>query len=128
MQEQAAKAARTDAPARPEFNWSFTDEDTLIRGMIKKEDGAWLEFMCRFDSLITMRVERILAKRGHRLPWTDLVAMIHEDVTDYLYGIKMEPLRAFDPRHGTLAAWVARIADQLTMKRLAELTMPREDA
>ena len=128
MQEQAAKAARTDAPACPEFNWKFADEDTLIRGMIKKEDGAWLEFMGRFDLLITTRVERILVKRSHRRPWTDLIATVHEDVTDYLYCVKMEPLRAFDPRHGTLAAWVSRIADQLTMKRLAELTVPRDDA
>jgi hypothetical protein len=126
MQEQAANAARADAPARPEIDWSFADEDTLIRGMIRDEDAAWLEFMSRFDLLITTRVERVLVKRGHRLPWTDLVDTVHGDVTDFLHGLKMEPLRGFDPRHGTLAAWVGRIADQLTGKRLAELTTPRD--
>jgi hypothetical protein len=129
MQEQAANAARTDAPARPEIDWSFADEDTLIRGMIRKEDPAWLEFMKRFDLLISTRVERVLVRRGHRLPWTDLVDTVHGDVTDYLYGNKlerMEPLRGFDSRHGTLATWVGRLAEQLTMKRLAELTTPRD--
>src|SRR4051794_27919295 len=85
MQEQAANAARTDAPARSEIDWSFADEDTLIRGMIRDEDAAWLEFMSRFDLLITTRVERVLAKRGHRLPWTDLVDTVHGDVTDFLH-------------------------------------------
>ena len=124
MQEQAANAARDGASARSRNYWAFADEDTLVRGMLRKQNAAWLEFMSRFDSLITARAERVLVRRGNRLPWTDLVAQIHQDVTNYLDGSKMEPLRGFDPRHGTLAGWVGRLADQLTAKRLDELTVP----
>ena len=124
MQEQAASAAGANASARSRKYWAFADEETLVRGMLTEQDPAWLEFMSRFDSLITARVERVLVRRGHRLPWTDLVTRIHGDLTAYLEGVHMEPLRGFDPRHGTLANWVGRLADQLTVMRLDELTVP----
>jgi hypothetical protein len=122
MQTQAAQAAHADVRAHSEHDWSNADDETLISGMLKKDDFAWLEFLGRIDRLTTERIQRVVRRRCRMLCSTDFVDDIKCAIHAVVDNDKMRALRAFDSRHGTLAAWVCRLADQLTMRRLHELT------
>ena len=123
MNEQAAVAAGAKAPARPQNDFRHTDEQTLIKAMLTKNDFAWLEFLRRFDTLLTERIQLRMARFNPTLRSTDLVAEIKEAIHGTIEdGGQMRPLRGFDARHGTMSAWLVRIADHATMTRLNELT------
>lgn len=123
MHEQAAVAAGAKASARSQTDWRYADETTLIKAMLTKNDPAWLEFLRRFDTLLTERIQMRMARFNPTLRSTDLVTQIKEAIHDTLEdGGQMRPLRGFDARHGTLSAWLVRIADHATMTRLHELT------
>jgi hypothetical protein len=122
MQTQAAQAAPAYARAHSEINWSTADDDTLIRGMLEKDDFAWLEFLGRIDRLVNERIQRAVRRRSRMLCSTDFIDDIKCAIHTFVDQDKMRALRGFDSRHGTLAAWVCRLADQLTMRRMHELT------
>ena len=91
--------------------------------MLTKNDFAWMEFLRRFDTLLTQRIQLRMARFNPTLRSTDLVAEIKEAIHGTIEdGGQMRPLRGFDARHGTLSAWLVRIADHATMTRLHELT------
>ncbi|HXF35166.1 MAG TPA: hypothetical protein VN603_11400 [Candidatus Acidoferrales bacterium] len=123
MHTQAAEAARADAPACPKIDWSHADDDTLVRGLLKKDDFAGLELLYRIDALTTERIQKAIRRRSRMLCSTDLVDDIQSDVAAFVEGDNMRPLRAFDARHGTLASWLCRVADQMTMRRLQMMVM-----
>jgi hypothetical protein len=127
MQTQAAQAAHADARAHSEIDWPNADDETLVRGMLKKDDFAWLEFLGRIDLLVTERIQRAVRRRSRMLCSTDFVDDIKAGIHAFVDRDKMRALRGFDSRHGTLAAWVCRLADQLTMRRLHELTTLDEE-
>jgi hypothetical protein len=131
MHEQAVNAAGANASARPEIkiDWRYTDEQALIRGMLDKDDFAWLEFLGRFDALLTARIRLRMARFHPTLRSTDLIDEIKGDIHDRLQdGGTMRPLRGFDSRHGTLSVWLCRIADHATMRRLHTLTSLDDEA
>ena len=51
MQTQAAEAARADAPTRSNDDWSTADDDTLVRGILKRNEHACLELLYRIEAL-----------------------------------------------------------------------------
>jgi hypothetical protein len=123
MREQAAPAAGANASARHPIDWRYADEQTLIRGMLDKDEFAWLEFLGRFDELFTKRIKMRIGRWSATLRSTDLVEEIKGDIHNILQAEgTMRPLRAFDARHGTLSSWLSRIADHATMRRLHAMT------
>lgn len=128
MREKAADAAGANAPARPQIDWRYADEQTLIRGMLDKDEFAWLEFLGRFDELFTKRIKMRIGRWSATLRSTDLVEEIKGDIHNILQAEgTMRPLRAFDARHGTLSSWLSRIADHATMRRLHAMTSLDDD-
>src|SRR5438876_824918 len=64
MQGQAAQAARASAPVRSEIDWSKADDDTLVRGLLKRRDFAWLAFLGRVDEIVKERVALTASRRS----------------------------------------------------------------
>jgi hypothetical protein len=96
--------------------------------MLAKDDFAWLEFLGRFDDLFTKRIKLRIGRWSATLHSTDLVDDIKGDIHSFLQAEgTMRPVRAFDARHGTLSAWLTRIADHATMRRLHALTSLDDD-
>jgi hypothetical protein len=128
MQTQAADAARANAPAhRSKDYWTLVDDDTLLRGILKKNDGARLELLYRIDALTTERIERAIRRRSRILCSARFVDDIQSDLADFVESDNGRPLRAFDARHGSLAEWLCRVADQMTMRRLQMLVTPNDE-
>ena len=127
MREQTAQAVPAKAPVRVEIDWSKADDHALVGGMLADDDWAWLEFLGRFDELITRRIEATLGRWSRMLRTADMISTIKSEIHAYLTTNKMKPLRAFDPRHGTLAAWLTKVAHQSAMRRLQALTNVTDD-
>lgn len=127
MRQQAARVERAKAPVRVETDWASASDQTLVGGMVADEDGAWLEFMTRFDGLMQQRIEATLARWNLRLVAgaivEDVIIQIHGCLTDHEHAL----LRAFNPSRGTLAAWLSRLAQQMTMRHLQALVSVEDE-
>ena len=69
-------------------------------------------------------MEHAASRRSGLAYSADFVDGIADDIHCYLDAHKMRALRRFNSRRGTLAAWLGRLADQLTIRRMQELTLP----
>jgi hypothetical protein len=127
MREQTAEAVSAKAPVGVEIDWSKADDHALVGGMLADDEGAWLEFLGRFDELVTKRIGVTLGRWSRMLRTTDMIETIKSEIHAYLVSCNMRPLRAFDSRHGTLAAWVSKVAHQSAMRRLQALTNITDD-
>jgi hypothetical protein len=126
MQANAARAVRAMAPFCVRIDWRRANDRFLVRGVIANDDDATLEFLARFDDLLTKRIRGTLARTSFALATADMIEQIKNKVFAHLMGDDMRPLRAFDPRRGTLANWMSRIGHACAMRRLQELTTPPE--
>jgi hypothetical protein len=101
MRKQSAHAARALVPVRAQINWDAADDRALVRGMLGRNDGAWLAFFGRFDVLLTKRIEATIGHWSRMLQTPEMIERVKGDVQSFLVSNDMEPLRAFHPRHGT---------------------------
>lgn len=125
MERQDAHALRANAShCAATSDWSNADDRKLVDGMLANNESAWLEFLGRHDELLTQQIGAALAKCSRALRTADLITDIKGDVEGYLSDDGMRALRGFDPRHGSLSAWVTRIAVQSTLRRVHTLTNP----
>jgi hypothetical protein len=128
MGKQTAHAARALTRVRAQIDWDAADDRALVRGMLGRNDGAWLAFLGRFDVLLTKRIEATIGHWSRMLQTPEMIERIKGDVQSFLVENSMEALRAFHPRHGTLANWLSRIAHASAVRRLQTLTrIPDED-
>jgi hypothetical protein len=127
MERHAAHAARAKARVRVEIDWDNADDHALVGGMLANDERAWLAFLGRFDELLTKRVESTIGQWSRMLGTTDMIEHVKGDVVGHLVSNRMKPLRGFDPRHGTLANWLSRIAHASAMRRLQSLTNVPDD-
>jgi hypothetical protein len=122
MQRESSRAARAKAPVCGVSDWGAADDQALVRGMLANDDGAWLEFLGRFDEQLTRCIGSTIDRWSRLLKTRDMVEAVKNDVHEYLNGSDMRPLRAFDLRQGTLAAWLSRLASASAIRRLQQLT------
>src|SRR5262245_61769318 len=115
MRQKTAHAACANAPVRDETNWADADDHALVGGMLANNDGAWLEFLGRFDEPLTRRIEATIGRWSRMLRTREVIEAIKSDVHAYLISDGMRPLRAFDARYGSLADWLSRVAHACTM-------------
>jgi hypothetical protein len=127
MQGRTACAVRAKAPIRTETQWGAADDHALVNGMLANDDGAWLEFLGRFDEQLTQCIGSTIDGWSRMLRTRDLVEAVKNDVHAYLTRGDMRPLRAFDLQHGTLAAWLSRLAQAHAIRRLQLLTSIVDD-
>src|SRR5688572_1453042 len=97
MHSDAAQA-HGSAPMR-EIDWRKAHDQVLIKP-IADTVGQW---------------SRMLKPR-------DMLEAVKSDVHAFVTSGNMRPLRAFDPRHGTLANWLSRIAHASATQRLHAVT------
>ena len=121
MREESARARRANASIRSMSDWATADDAALVAGLVAKNDFAKLEFVSRFGKLIDDRVATTIRRVSGDLCMRETIEEIAMDV-EMRVTSKRQTLRTFDPKRGTFADWVGRIAEQVTMARLHELT------
>ena len=121
MHAEEARATRATRQIRSRTEWGTASDQELIAGLLGKNDFAYLEFLSRFNDLIEDRVRATIRRFSNALCTEKTVDEIAFSVESLMTDTR-ETLRAFDPAKGTLAAWVARVAEQATLRHLDELT------
>ena len=126
MREESARARRADASIRSSVDWSKADEAALVAGLLARNDFAQLEFIRRYEKLIDDRVAATIRRASGGLCTSETIEEIASAVETRVTSNR-QTLRMFDPKRGTFADWLGRIAAQTTMARLHELTSLDED-
>ena len=121
MHAEEARPTRATKQIRSRTEWGNASDKELIAGLLGKNDFAYLEFLSRFHDVIENRVGATIRRFSDALcteeTIDDVAFSVESMMTDH-----RETLRAFDSEKGTLADWVARVAQQATLKHLDELT------
>jgi hypothetical protein len=121
MEEHATKTA----PNCSQTDWGQTYDAGLIAALLANDVLALWEFLLRFDSLLTDQITNTFRTRIRTMPSKEFVSDVRKDISDFLWKDNARALRAFDARRGRLGAWLGRLADKRTVRRL--LTMIIED-
>lgn len=121
MRQHAARVERAKGHVRVETDWMNADDRTLVAGMIADENSAWLAFMTRFDGLMQQRIEATLARWDLRILVGGIVPEVVSEIHGCLIDDEHSLLRSFNPSRGTLATWLSRLAQQMTMRYLQAL-------
>src|SRR6185312_3644891 len=121
MHAEEARAPRATKQIRSRTEWGNASDEELIAGLLGKNDFAYLEFLSRFNDIIEERVRMTIRRFSDALCTEETVDEIAFSVESMMTDHR-ETLRAFDAAKGTLADWVARVAQQATLMHLDELT------
>ncbi len=127
MQSQQARASRAKNPIRSLSDWVRADDAALVAGLIAQNSFAQLEFIGRFGDMIDQHIAATIRRFSDALCTAEVIDEI-ADAVDSTMTTNRTVLRSFDPERGTLAAWVARVAEQATLRHLNELTSDPHDA
>jgi hypothetical protein len=122
MQTMKGRALRATKPIRVQNSWTQADDAALVAGMLARNDDAWLEFFARFKGIIVNAIRSMMSRVTTALCTSEVTDTIVASVEAYLTADKMRALRAFNPRRGALSVWLARVAEQSTLRHLDELT------
>ncbi len=121
MHAEEARPTRATKQIRSRTEWGNATDEELIAGLLGKNDFAYLEFLSRFNDTIEERVRATIRRLSDALCTEKTVDEIAFSVESMMTD-RRETLRAFDAAKGSLADWVARVAQQATLKHLDELT------
>jgi hypothetical protein len=126
MQRAAARAQRATKPIRALSDWTHADDDTLVAGLLARNEYAQLEFLDRFEVLIEERIATTIRRCNEALCTPKRIEKIAASA-ESLVTDNRDRLRAFNSRRGTLAEWVGRVAERAALVHLDDLTHPEEE-
>lgn len=99
--------------------WS---DETLLEGMLRRDDGSWKEFHRRFDRLVYRCIYRVTSRFAGIVASED----VHEIHAQFLLALTrrdMHKLRAFDEQRGSkLASWIGMLATNAAWDHLRAMT------
>lgn len=99
-------------------DWTTADDLALAQAMADNIDLAWREFYRRYVQLIDKRIKWVAKKTAQRFKTSETILDIRAEVYSAFLVNDRSRLRAFDPKRGTLASWIGRIAHQTAVNHL----------
>lgn len=103
------------------IDWTKVDEAALLRGVLGRDERAWRELLQRYNATINKRMKFLLGRCWRRFRASDTPEDIRAEVYAALTKNDMGRLRAFDPKRGSLKAWLSMITQQVTLTELERL-------
>lgn len=109
-----------------QFDWAKADDLAIIAAIVDRDNGprsdrAWRELLKRYDPTINKRLRSTVGNCARMFRASDTFDECKAEFFAALLWNNCYRLRAFDPKKGTLAAWLSRIAHQTAITYLTKL-------
>ena len=121
MKTKQARTSRAKSSVRSRSDWGGADNAALVAGLVAQNTFAQLEFIRRFGDVIEERVAATVRRFSDALRTPEMIEELVQAVACTM-TMDRAMMRSFDPERGVLADWVARVAKQVTLRHMDELT------